>query len=75
MKRIEYYCNVNGYSADKLYQIRLHIEDLDPSGRMHYHGDVVYRVVNGVTDERWSRTINIVHGKVLFRRGFYPIFG
>lgn len=74
MKNVKYFCDQNNYSADKLYQIRWHIEGLCPSDRMQFHGDVVYRIVNGVTDERWYRTINIVHGKVLFRRGFYPIF-
>lgn len=72
MNIVKYFCDQNNYSADKLYLIRGHIQRLCPADRMQFHGDAIYRTVNGVTDVRWYRTINIVHGKVLFRRGIYP---
>ena len=69
MKTIIYQCDANDYSAAHLWEIRSHIHGLCSSDQKQYAGDMVYRVVNGVMDENWSRRIVITGtGRILFRK-------
>lgn len=69
MKTIIYQCDASDYCAEHLWEIRSHIHGLCKSDQKQYDGDIIYRVVNGVTDENWSRRIVITDtGRILFRK-------
>lgn len=69
MKTIKYQCDINNYCAERLWGIRSHIHGLCRSDQEQFNGDVIYRIVNGVTDETWLRTIVVLPGgRVLFRK-------
>ena len=68
MKTIIYQCDVNDYSSSHLWEIRSHIQGLCSSDQQQFNGDVIYRVVDGVTDENWLRQIVIVGSRILFRK-------
>lgn len=55
-----YQCDANDFRASTLYEIRMHLEHLSESDVMQYHGDYVYRIVDGKVDEKFLRCIQII---------------
>lgn len=69
MKTIKYQCDANDYCAEHLWEIRSHIHGLCRSDQQQFNDDVIYRIVNGVTDKTWLRIIVVLpNGRILFRK-------